>query len=51
MKIKCFHGALSNSRVISAVDLDCTEMTACTETPFATWRKIEMTHLQGWRKA
>lgn len=47
MKIKCFQGAFSNSLVILSVNLDCTEMTACAETPFATWRKVEMTCLQG----
>lgn len=34
MKIKCFQGAFSNSIVILGVNLECTEMTACTEDTF-----------------
>lgn len=47
MKIKCFWGAFSNFLVILSADLNCTEMIACNEIPFATWGKVEMTWLLG----
>lgn len=47
MKTKCFQGAFSNFLVILSVDLDCIEIIACADTPFATWGKVEMTCLQG----